>query len=56
MDKRSLWGWIIVAAGVAVSPFVFPMGVIVFIVGLAIVLNKNEDKIEAIKGGKNNDK
>ena len=55
MNGRSFTGFVIIILGIILGFFNWIMGVVLGVVGLAIILNKNEDKIEEIKykGGKN---
>lgn len=55
-NSRLVWGWVLMALGlilIVVSPLLMfiPLfyGIPTFIIGLVILLNKGEDKIEQIK-------
>jgi len=56
VNSRLVWGWVLMAFGlilIVVSPLLMfiPLfyGIPIFIIGLVILLNKGEDKIEQIK-------
>ena len=56
MDGRSFTGFVIIVLGIILVFFNWIMGVVLGIVGLAIILNRNEDRIEEVnyKGGRKN--
>ena len=55
MDGRAFTGFVIFILGIILIFFNWPVGVVLGVIGLAIILNRNEDEIEEIKykGGKN---
>ncbi len=55
VNSRLVWGWVLMALGlilIVVSPLLMFIslfyGIPIFIIGLVILLNKDEDKIEQI--------
>ncbi len=52
MDRRSFTGLIVFVLGIVLAFFSWPTGIIFGVIGLAIILNQNEDKIEKIKFNK----
>jgi protein-S-isoprenylcysteine O-methyltransferase Ste14 len=58
MDGRGFTGFVIFVLGIILVFFNWIMGVVLGVVGLTIILNVNEDKIEKIKEkeGKINEK
>ena len=48
----SVFGFILIVASLFITTFILIYGVPIFVIGLFIIFNKNEDRIEEIKGGK----